>query len=105
MRIVKKKCVAGKFRAVQFLQMIIRTSNTVLRQQTAVYGNVHGGQLVEMSVFYKIVRILYPYPQTPSPREGAILLGLPPLDPVGGFAPATPFQYLQEVYRQTVTAL
>ena len=101
MRIVKKKCVAGKFRAVQFLQMIIRTSNTVLRQQTAVYGNVHGGQLVEMSVFYKIERILYPYPQTPSPREGAILLGLPPLDPVGGFAPATPFQYLQEVFRQT----
>ena len=25
------------------------------------------------------------------PRKGAILLGLPPLDPVGGFAPATPF--------------
>ncbi|MBE5721033.1 MAG: hypothetical protein EGR86_08730 [Ruminiclostridium sp.] len=27
----------------------------------------------------------------PFPRKGAILLGLPPLDPVGGFAPATPF--------------
>ena len=124
MLIVKKKCVAGEFPAVQFLRMNIRTSNIVLRQQTAVYGNVHGGQLVEMSVFYKIERILYPYPQTPSPREGAILLGLPPLDQArmlavshtkplhdavaqmaddlyGGFAPATPFQYLQEVFRQT----
>ena len=42
------------------------------------------------SVFIKIEQILYPYPQTPSPWEGAILLGLPPLVPVGGFAPATP---------------
>ena len=30
-------------------------------------------------------------PKTPFPRKGAILLGLPPLDPVGGYAPATPF--------------
>lgn len=44
MRVVKKKCVEGEFPAVQFLQMIIRTSNTDLRQQTAVYGNVHGGK-------------------------------------------------------------
>ena len=48
-------------------------------------------QLVEKVCFYKIERILNPYPQTPSPWEGAILLGLPPLDPVGGYAPATPF--------------
>ena len=40
-------------------------------------------------------------PKTPSPWEGAILLGLPPLDPVGGYAPATPFLYNQEVYRQS----
>ena len=44
MRVVKKKCVAGKFPAVQFLRTIIRTSNAVLRQQTAVYGIVHGGK-------------------------------------------------------------
>ena len=36
--------------------------------------------LWKKSVFIKIEQILYPYPQTPSPREGAILLGLPPLD-------------------------
>ena len=45
-----------------------------------------------------------PKPQTPSPWEGAILLGLPPPDPVGGFAPATPFLSTIEVYRQTEVA-
>ena len=40
-------------------------------------------------------------PKTPFPGKGAILLGLPPLDPVGGYAPATPFLYNQEVYRQS----
>ena len=40
-------------------------------------------------------------PKTPFPRKGAILLGLPPLDPVGGYAPATPFLNNQEVYRQS----
>ena len=51
--------------------------------------------------FFKKVLVLNPYPQTPFPRKGAILLGLPPLVPVGGFAPATPFLNKQEVYRQT----
>ena len=32
-----------------------------------------------------------PWAYTPGVRAGAILLGLPPLDPVGGYAPATPF--------------
>ena len=32
-------------------------------------------------------------------------VGLPPLDPVGGYAPATPFLYNQEVYRQTETGI
>ena len=38
---------------------------------------------------------------TPGIRAGAILLGLPPLDPVGGYAPATPFLSTIEVFRQT----
>ena len=40
-------------------------------------------------------------PKTPFPGKGAILLGLPPLDPVGGSAPSTPFLKNQEVYRQS----
>ena len=40
-------------------------------------------------------------PKTPFPGKGGILLGLPPLDPVGGYAPATPFLNNQEVYRQS----
>ena len=38
---------------------------------------------------------------TPGIRAGAILLGLPPLVPVGGFAPATPFSENTKVYRQS----
>ena len=45
--------------------------------------------------------VLNPYPQAPFPGKGAILLGLPPLDPVGGYAPATPFSENTKVYRQT----
>ena len=37
-------------------------------------------QFVEKICFFKKVLILNPYPQTPSPWEGAILLGLPPLN-------------------------
>ena len=60
-----------------------------------------GFQLVEKVCFFKKVLVLNPYPQTPSPWEGAILLGLPPLDPVGGYAPATPFSENTKVYRQS----
>ena len=61
--------------------------------------------LVEKVCFIKKVLVLNPYPQTPFPRKGAILLGLPPLDPVGGYAPATPFLNNQEVYRQSELTL
>ncbi|HCS32229.1 MAG TPA: hypothetical protein DIW32_06420 [Eubacterium sp.] len=40
-----------------------------------------------------IVQSLLAY--TPGIRAGAILLGLPPLVPAGGFAPATPFNMLK----------
>ena len=78
-------------------------------------------QLVEKVYFFKKVLVLNPYPQTPFPGKGAILLGLPPLDQArmlavshtkplhdavaqmaddlyGGSAPATPFLNKQEVF-------
>ena len=48
---------------------------------------IGGSQFVEKFCFCKKVLVLNPYPQTPFPGKGAILLGLPPLDPVGGYAP------------------
>ena len=118
-------------------------SKRVLPQGKALFS------LQKKSVFYKIMRILYPYenalwalrpckafgrsisaslpnPQTPSPWEGAILMGLPPLDQArmlavshtkplhdavaqmaddlyGGYAPATPFSENTKVYLQTET--
>jgi hypothetical protein len=48
-----------------------------------------------------IVQSLLAY--TPGIRAGAILMGLPPLNPVGGYAPATPFSENTKVYRQTET--
>ena len=44
-------------------------------------------KFVEKVCFFKKVLVLNPYPQTPFPGKGARLLGLPPLDPVGGYAP------------------
>ena len=65
--------------------------------------SLRGYQIVEKVCFFKKVLVLNPYPQTPSPWEGAILLGLPPLVPVGGYAPATPFLSTIEVFRQSDT--
>ena len=45
--------------------------------------------LQKKSVFIKIEQILYPYPQTPSPREGAEC-GAAALTPLGA-TPQTPF--------------
>ena len=58
-------------------------------------------QFVEKICFFKKVLILNPYPQTPSPWEGAILLGLPPLDPVGGYAPQPHFLITIEIFPQS----
>ena len=62
-------------------------------------------QFVEKVCFFKKVLVLNPYPQTPFPGKGAILLGLPPLVPVGGYAPATPFLSTIEVFRQSETGI
>ena len=48
-------------------------------------------QPIEKIRFINAEQILYPYPQTPFPWKGAILLGLPPLVPVGGYAPQPHF--------------
>ena len=77
----------------------MRIFYTIMQLQPRPCGR--GCQLVEKVCFFKKVLVLNPYPQTPFPGKGAILLGLPPLDPVGGYAPATPFLYNQEVYRQS----
>ena len=63
--------------------------------------NCRSLQFVEKVCFFKKVLVLNPYPQTPFPGKGAILLGLPPLVPVGGYAPATPFLSTIEVFRQS----
>ena len=47
------------------------------------------GEGLCMLVWLCVLQSLVAY--TPGIRAGAILLGLPPLVPVGGYAPATPF--------------
>ena len=72
------------------LQYII-TGNCPICPNTVRIGSEHGlnnkstcgifpqVQLVEKVCFFKKVLVLNPYPQTPFPGKGAILLGLPPL--------------------------
>ena len=69
-----------------------------LKKRCIFWCNVLGCRIV---CFFKKVLVLNPYPKTPSPWEGAILLGLPPQDPVGGYPPATPFSEKTKVYRQS----
>ena len=79
--------------------------------------------LVEKVCFFKKVLVLYPYKNAlwalrpakplgvlsrhpcrtpkPLPLGKGLSVGLPPLDPVGGYAPATPFLSTIEVYRQS----
>ena len=81
---------------------VICNCNAIKNPPSAIRQTAEGIYSVcRKSLFFQKVLVLNPYPQTPFPGKGAILLGLPPLDPVGGYAPATPFLYNQEVYRQS----
>ena len=57
----------------------------------------HGERLCMLG-WLCIVQSLWAY--TPGIRAGGILLGLPPLVPVGGFAPATPFKKFIKVFKK-----
>ena len=72
-----------------------------VKKQKSLAARQGSFSLQKKYVFSTKVLVLNPYPQTPFPRKGAILLGLPPLDPVGGYAPATPFLSTIEVFRQS----
>ena len=61
-----------------------------------------GVQLVEKVCFFKKSACSQSLSPNPFPRERGYITGATALDPVGGYAPATPFLYNQEVYRQSV---
>ena len=83
---------------------VICNCNAIKNPPSAIRQTAEGIYSVcRKSLFFQKVLVLNPYPQTPFPGKGAILLGLPPLDPVGGYAPATPFSENTKVYRQTET--
>ena len=55
--------------------------------------------------FYKNITNSLTLSPNPFPRKGAILLGLPPLVPVGGYAPQPNYLITIEVFRQSAIYL
>ena len=107
--------------AVQFVEKVCFFKKSACSQSLSPNPFPHGKGLCMLG-WLCVLQSLAAY--TPGIRAGAILLGLPPLDQArmlavshtkplhdavaqmaddlyGGYAPATPFLYNQEVYRQS----
>lgn len=83
---------------VKFLGAVTQPSVYIIEKSIFIKNSVNSLSLFPLGHFdgfasCKALRVLISasLPKAPFPGKGAILLGLPPLDPVGGFAPATLF--------------
>ncbi|CDC45482.1 death-on-curing family protein [[Eubacterium] siraeum CAG:80] len=101
------------------IQKAARIGYSLVSNHPFIDGNkrtgIHIMQFVEKVCFFKKSACSQSLSPNPFPRERGYITGAtaprpskdacsqppPPLDPVGGYAPATPFLYNQEVYRQS----